>query len=257
MTRRYGGAARRVRTCRRGGPRPVARRRSRPLGGGVRPRAGPAIVRGTFGPTACAARGSSAPLRVPRAVRAVRVPARDPTLPGWLHSRYYKGPACRRARALPALPGDARPTTLVHLGYGEAVWLCAQHASPEFRRSRAGRDLAPHARDPPRRRRAPSRRRSRALDRFLATDAYADPGRPARAPARTRGPTCAAPSRSSAAAAASRSPARRTRARPRCAAPSRPAGRGCPSARTLRRWRAERRWELPGWRAPDAPAAGR
>ena len=166
---------------------------------------------------------------------------------------YYKGPHVPKGQQ-PCLlcPVHRLPAQRVSLGYGEEVWLCQQHSSREFRRSREGRDFRLTMMYKLGSACAWTTRRRLAVDRFLATDAYED----AACAERPRPGSYAWPEVRQAVEELCR--------RGRCSidelwrcvvAALKGATRWgwvrMPSLRTVRRWRAERRWEAPGWVGPE------
>lgn len=160
-----------------------------------------------------------------------------------------KGPCCLLCQT--RSEGVARA---VHLAYGEYVYLCAGHASEEFRRQRGGRDFVHSIWRACQSAGQLSPRRRKAL-RWLTGQLSAFQNQPAApAPVRARPGSYAHKTARRAVEDACRRGvvAIGTLREVAHAAIGKLALRSVepPSPRTLRRWRAERRWALPGWEPP-------
>ena len=166
---------------------------------------------------------------------------------------HYKHRSGQPRGAKPCLlcPLTHGPTTLVHLGYGEVIWLCPAHASRDFRVSREGRDMLLSVMLESQAAGAWTKRRSHALTRFLATDGYTAPPGPRPRPGSYAWPDV----RRAVEELCRRGEVSMRRLLALVEQATRAGVKGgwmrAPSVRTIRRWREERRWELDGWVKPD------
>ena len=128
-------------------------------------------------------------------------------------------------------------TSLLDLGYGVKVWLCAAHGSVEFQRQRAGRDFYLTLFGVWRANGCMTAARSRALDAHLA--------RLRERPQRAQPGSYAWPKLRMAAEAAYQQGHGATRVAAFHQARLADCEACAPSLRTFRRWRAQRRWVTP------------